>query len=169
MVSSAAAEEAFATAASAPGPQDEAYLSEVFHLFSQRTEAPDSAAEALLSMEQALQIARSETHAMHERRDCFWACADELVEAARASHATKLRLAHLEARSLQPLAACLMEQRRGQTIRRGAHKQLGVDLRRRREASVADLRWRVFCARLSYESTCSVQPLVGDPRRTIRA
>ena len=33
-MSSAAAEEAFATAASAPGPQDEAYLSEVFHLFT---------------------------------------------------------------------------------------------------------------------------------------
>jgi hypothetical protein len=171
---SGAGGQAFSTAASAPGQQDEAYFSEVFHLFSQRAKAPAGAAEALLSVEQALQMARSEMHAMHERRDCLWARADELVEAARASHAAachaaKLRLAHLEALSLQPLAACLMEQRRGQAIRRDAHKQLGVDLRRRREASVADLRWRVFCAKLSYESSCVVQPLAGGPGPRTRA
>ena len=171
---SSAGEQAFSTASSASGQQDEAYFSEIFHLFSQRAEAPTGAAEALLSVEQALQMALSATHTLHERRDCFWSRADELAEAARTSHATachaaKLRLAHLEALSLQPLAACLMEQRRGQAIRRGAHKQLGVDLRRRREASVADLRWRVFCARLSYESACSVQPLAGGPGPRTRA
>ena len=165
-----ASEDPSSAAASASGQQDEAYFSGVFHLFSQRAESPAGAAtEALLAVEQALQVAQSEMHAMHERRDCFWARADELVEAARASHATachaaKLRLAHLEALSLQPLTACLTEQRRGQAIRRSAHKQLGADLRRRREASVADLRWRVFCARLSYESACRVQPLAGGPR-----
>ena len=168
---SSAGAQAFSTAASAPGQQDEAYFSEVFRLFSQRAEAPTGAAEALLSVEQALQMARSEMHAIDKRRDCFWARADELARAshATASHAVKLRLALLEARNLQPLAACLMEQRRGQTIRRAAHKQLGVDLRRRREASVADLRWRVFCARLSYESACCVQPLAGDPQPRTRA
>jgi hypothetical protein len=169
-----AREDPSSAAASAPGQQDEAYFSGVFHLFSQRADSPAGAAtEALLALEQALQVAQAygaaERHAMHERRDCFWARADELVEAARASHATachaaKLRLAHLEALSLQPLTACLTEQRRGQAIRRSAHKQLGADLRRRREASVADLRWRVFCARLSYASACRVQPLAGGPR-----
>lgn len=173
-MSSEAAGQAFATAASTPGQQDSAYFSEVFRQFSQRAEAPTRTDEALLSVEQALQAAQSETHTMHERREYFWARADELVEAARASHATachatKLRLAYLEARSLQPLAACLVEQRRGQAIRRGAHEQLGVKLRHGREASVADLRWRVFCARLSYESACGVQPLAGDPDPRTRA
>ena len=63
---SGAGGQAFSTAASAPGQQDEAYFSEVFHLFSQRAKAPAGAAEALLSVEQALQMARVRDRARAE-------------------------------------------------------------------------------------------------------
>jgi len=131
---------------------------------------PPPPSPPLLAVEEAMATARSELRALDQRRSCFWARADQLVSAARSrqlsmAHAAKLRRAHLEARCTQALAACLAEQRRCQSLRRGQHDQLCDSLRRQHELSSADLRWRVFCERLAHESSLAVQPLAPHQLR----
>lgn len=157
--------------------EGEDYYAEIFrgatpaqHAGLASPQPPPLPSPPLLAVEHAMATARSELHALDQRRSCFWARADQLVSAARErqvslTHTARLRQAHLEARCTQALAACLVEQRRCQSLRRGQHDQLCDNLRRQHELSSAELRWRVFCERLAHESSLTVQPLAPHQLR----